>query len=111
MVEMTAKEESSGGADAQVAVLERAIRELADRVAAVERDGSTEVLCVDAPGAARLLGVSRSFWLKLSSSGRCPAPVRLGERTLWVVGELREWVAAGAPTREAWQQIRAERKK
>jgi predicted DNA-binding transcriptional regulator AlpA len=46
-----------------------------------------EPLAVDAAGAARICGLSRAMWWKLDSSGRCPAPVRLGRRCLWRVDE------------------------
>ena len=66
-------------------------------------------LAVDARGAARMAGIGRSTWLKLASAGRTPRPVRLGRRTLWHVGELDEWLAAGAPERSRWDIIRKSR--
>ena len=59
-------------------------------------------LLVDSTEAARLCGISRTMWWSLHSSGRVPAPVRLGRRTLWSVDELRGWIAAGCPARERW---------
>lgn len=47
--------------------------------------------------AARLTGVSTRSVDRLVSSGRFPAPVRLGGRVLWNRRGLVEWVAAGCP--------------
>ena len=56
-----------------------------------------DALAVGAEDAARLCGVSRACWWKLTSSGRCPAPVRIGRRCVWAVDRLKAWLAAGAP--------------
>lgn len=63
-------------------------------------------LAIPADEAARLCGVSRGFWWKLHSSGRCPLPVRLGRKTLWRVEELKAWLAAGCPERLKWNALR-----
>jgi predicted DNA-binding transcriptional regulator AlpA len=70
-----------------------------------------EPFAVDATEAARLCGVSRAHWWKLDSSGRCPAPIRLGRRCLWRVDELRAWMAAGCPPRDRWKTERWRREK
>ena len=59
-------------------------------------------LLVDAEDAAVLVNVSRSTWWKLHASGRCPAPVKLGRRTLWRREELGRWIEAGCPSRAQW---------
>lgn len=64
-------------------------------------------LAVDAAGAAELSGVSVSLWHKLKASGRVPRPVRLGRRVVWLVEELRAWLAAGAPSCERWEAMKA----
>lgn len=54
-------------------------------------------------------GISRSQWFKLSGSGRTPLPVRLGgRRPVWVLAELQDWLAAGAPDRQTWERRKAE---
>jgi len=58
-----------------------------------------EPLLASSSEAARLCGVSKRYWLSLSSAGKIPAPVRLGTRVLWRVDELREWVAGGCKAR------------
>lgn len=68
-----------------------------------------EPLAVDAVGAADLVGVARSTWLKLHSQGRTPRCFRMGRRVLWSVDELRAWVRAGAPPREKWETSGARR--
>ncbi|MHB1524616.1 MAG: helix-turn-helix transcriptional regulator [Candidatus Dormibacteria bacterium] len=57
--------------------------------------------------AARLCGVSPAAWDRLVSSGRTPAPIRLGSAVLWSVEELRAWIAAGCADRRTWEVLRA----
>ncbi len=56
--------------------------------------------------AAKLIGVGRTHFYAMHSSGRLgPLPVRLGKRTLWNRAELETWVADGCPSRERWQMV------
>ena len=68
-------------------------------------------LLVDAVEAARLLGISRAHLYALLSSGRLPAPVRLGRAVRWHRDTLIEWVRAGAPAPERWQALREARRR
>ncbi len=55
---------------------------------------------------ARLLGISRSHFMKLYYEGSIPAPIKLGGKCpRWVISELRAWVLVGAPSREAWERM------
>ncbi len=57
-----------------------------------------EPLLVDARAAARLVGISLATWHRLKSARRIgPAPVRLGGRVLYRVGDLRLWTEWGCP--------------
>jgi len=69
-----------------------------------------EVLAVDAKAAARMIGVSRALWYSMDSAAQIPAGVHLGRRRVWPLTELREWLAAGCPSRDRWQAIRGVRK-
>jgi predicted DNA-binding transcriptional regulator AlpA len=76
------------------------------RRAAIESPNtSTPSWLVDDREAARLHGISRSSWWTLHASGRCPAPVKLGRRTLWRRAELAAWIRCGAPSRERWNAM------
>jgi excisionase family DNA binding protein len=67
---------------------------------------TTEKLLLSAAETAALLGISRSAFYSLLSSGRIgPLPVRLGRRTLWRAEELRAWTQAGCPARDRWLQL------
>lgn len=61
-------------------------------------------LLLEVREAAALVGVSRSTFWKLHSSGRVPLPVRLGGRVVrWRREELQAWVSAGCPPRDHWK--------
>ena len=59
-------------------------------------EAPAEKLLLSASETALALGISRSAFYGLLSSGRIPEPIRLGRRTLWSVAELRRWIQAGA---------------
>ena len=71
----------------------------------------TTKLLLSAEEAAELIGVGRTHFYALHSSGRLgPMPVQLGRRTLWNRKELESWVAAGCPAREQWLRMNATKK-
>lgn len=67
---------------------------------------AVEPIALPAAASAELLQISeRHFW-SLHAAGRVPRPVRLGRAVRWSAAELRDWLAAGAPSREAWEQMK-----
>jgi predicted DNA-binding transcriptional regulator AlpA len=65
-----------------------------------------DALLVSAADAAALIGVGRSHFYAMHSSGRLgPMPVKLGSRTLWVRQELINWTLQRCPAREQWQAM------
>ena len=68
---------------------------------------TTEPEALPASDAARLLGISRSQFFKLHSSGKVPTPVYLTPRyPRWRKSELLDWLDAGCPDRLAWTKLR-----
>lgn len=60
---------------------------------------TVDPLLVPASQAAQLLGVSRSFFYQLLSTGRIPIqPVCFGRKRLWNVEKLKQWADDGCPT-------------
>ena len=47
--------------------------------------------------SAELAGGGKRSWWRYVSSGRAPAPVRLGGVVRWRRSELAEWITAGCP--------------
>lgn len=67
----------------------------------------TEQFLISAETTARLLGISRSAFYSLLSSGRIgPLPVRLGRSVRWRIHEIRDWVESGCPPHDRWQAVR-----
>ncbi len=67
-------------------------------------------LLLAADEAAALLGIGRSHFYGLHSSGRLgPLPVRLGKRSLWRRDELESWVAGHCPPRQQWQAMKEDK--
>jgi excisionase family DNA binding protein len=64
----------------------------------------SEQLLLPASEAARLLGISKRHLHTLNVSGRLPRPIRLGRSVRWNADELRAWITAGCPERNAWEE-------
>jgi predicted DNA-binding transcriptional regulator AlpA len=47
--------------------------------------------------SAEMAGVAKRSWWRYVSSGKAPAPVRLGGSVRWRRSELAEWIQAGCP--------------
>ena len=66
-----------------------------------------EQLALTAKDVAAVLAISRQQVWKLHSTGKLPSPVRLGARApRWRADELRAWLEAGCPNRQAWERQR-----
>ena len=64
-------------------------------------------LLISAENSAQLLGIGRTLFYSMHSSGRLgPLPVNLGRRTLWNRKELESWVEADCPPRCRWQEMK-----
>lgn len=68
---------------------------------------ATERFAIPATEVARLLSVSERHVWQLNSRGRIPQPFRLGHAVRWSLDEIRAWQAAGAPTRDKWDQMKS----
>lgn len=69
-------------------------------------------LAANAKDSAAICGVSRAQWFKLHSTGRIPAPVRLGAKApRWIIDELKAWMAEGCPNRADWEKAKAAARK
>jgi predicted DNA-binding transcriptional regulator AlpA len=67
-------------------------------------ENTIESLLLSAEDSAEMLGIGRTLFYAMHSSGRLgPIPIKLGRRTLWNRQELRDWVKAGCPARKLWQ--------
>lgn len=64
-------------------------------------------LALSAEDVAKALGISRAHVWKLESRGELPRPVRLGRAVRWSKKDIEEWLAAGAPSRDRWELMRA----
>ena len=69
-----------------------------------EAGPAVEPLLLDLRAVARLLSVSPRTVGSMRSTGRLPAPVRIGRRVLWRRAEIVEWIDAGCPSRDAWDR-------
>jgi predicted DNA-binding transcriptional regulator AlpA len=56
--------------------------------------------------AAKILGIGKTCFYALNSSGRLPRPRRLGRCTVWDRRELESWFAMGCPERSRWEIMR-----
>lgn len=59
-------------------------------------------LLIDTREAAKLLQVCEKTVWTMYTTGKMPAPIRIGRAVRWGYEELRAWVAAGCPSQEEW---------
>ena len=65
-----------------------------------------KAMLLSADESANLLGVGRTLFYSMHSSGRLgPQPIKLGRRTLWHREELEAWTRAKCPPRQQWQKM------
>jgi len=63
------------------------------------------IISVPASGVAEMLSISERHVRKLNAQGLLPRPISLGRCVRWNVSELEQWHAAGAPSREQWEEL------
>lgn len=63
-------------------------------------------LLVNAFDAADMCGIGKSQWYGLVASGRAPAPIKLGRKSLWHKDELKDWIKAGCPAQRIWESMK-----
>jgi len=70
--------------------------------------GTTEKL-LRAVDVGRILNLSKRQIFRLNSSGKIPAPIRIGGAVRWAESTIADWLAAGAPDRKTWEVMKQER--
>ena len=74
---------------------------------ALERQGATPPPeLVDLAGVAAMLGIGERTARRLDTTGRLPRPLKVGKCKRWRIEELRDWLQAGAPPRQRWEQMK-----
>ena len=66
--------------------------------------GTTEKL-LRAVDVGRIFNLSKRQIFRLNSSGKIPAPIRIGGAVRWSAGEISAWLAAGAPDRKTFEAM------
>ncbi len=79
--------------------------------ASVPTETSAQPLVVDAKRLSKLLCAGARTVRTWDAAGKLPTPLRIGGRVVWVVAEIRAWLAAGAPNRDQWEARTASRLK
>ena len=62
---------------------------------------------VDRVQLAGVLGISPRHVARLHASRLLPAPIRLGRSVRWSLGEIAQWLQAGAPDQATWRVSQA----
>ena len=62
-------------------------------------------LSIDRERFAALLGVSPSMLRVMEADAALPARLPLGNRVLWSLAEVTEWVSMGCPPLTSWREI------
>lgn len=65
---------------------------------------TTEKL-LTAKAVGEMLSLSKRQIFRLNSSGRIPAPIRIGGAVRWSENTIVEWLASGAPDRKTFEAM------
>lgn len=86
---------------------------LLERIAVAVEQSNVVAEGLNAEDAATLIGVSRSKFLELDTQGLVPGRVEIGDGRCprWLRTELSNWLAAGAPCRRTWNEMREPRRR
>ena len=60
----------------------------------------------DAKTFGQRLSLSKRQIFRLNSSGRIPAPIRIGGSVRWAESTIAQWLKAGAPDRKTWEAMK-----
>ena len=60
----------------------------------------------DAKTFGQRVSLSKRQIFRLNSCGKIPAPIRIGGAVRWDSQECAGWLAAGAPDRKTWEQMK-----
>ena len=61
---------------------------------------------LDAKTFGQMLSLSKRQIFRLNSSGKIPAPIRIGGAVRWSESIIAEWLAAGAPDRKTFEAMK-----
>ncbi len=77
---------------------------IAESLNGLHEDEFDDAKLLTAGDLAKRLRISLRQVRKLHAEALLPAPIRLGRSVRWRSGEIAEWIAAGCPSREAWEK-------
>ncbi len=72
---------------------------------AVKDNASQAETLIGVAALAEKLNVHQMTIRKWQSSGKIPAPVRIGRAVKWRLMEIEAWIAAGCPARVKWEAM------
>jgi len=61
---------------------------------------------ISAKTLGQMLSLSKRQIHRLNSSGKIPAPIRIGGAVRWSAEEISAWLAAGAKDRKIWEAMK-----
>ena len=68
-------------------------------------DTKNEIQLLTAKQLGAKLNLSKRQIFRLNSSGKLPAPIRIGGSVRWAEGTIAAWLKAGAPVRENFEAM------
>ena len=69
-------------------------------------NGQTKEILLTATTLGEMLSLSKRQIFRLNSSGKIPAPVRVGGSVRWIESEISAWIRTGAPDRKTWNSMK-----
>ena len=67
----------------------------------------TQDILLSAESVGKMLSLSRRQIFRLNSSGKIPAPIRIGGAVRWSEQTIRGWLGYGAPDRKTFEAMQS----
>ena len=71
-------------------------------------DTKNEIQLLTAKQLGAKLNLSKRQIFRLNSSGKLPAPIRIGGSVRWAESTIAAWLKVGAPDRKTWETIKGQ---
>jgi len=65
---------------------------------------------LSAADCARMCHISKRQWFRLNSSGKIPAPVRIGGSVRWRQSDIEHWLDLCCPDRQTFETVKGSQK-
>jgi predicted DNA-binding transcriptional regulator AlpA len=65
-----------------------------------KHSNQNQQLCTGAKGFGLMVNLSKRQIFRLNSTGKIPAPIKIGGSVRWKISDIEQWIIWGCPNRQ-----------